>query len=94
MNIAQIQSYRAALPAGDGAALNDLLQRVGAHFSALSAGRATPPLSATLPALDSCLRASVAVPAQNEARRAGIAALVGLRRNLFPDAPAFAEVPT
>jgi len=91
MNIAQIQTYRAALPAGEGAPLNDLLQRVGAHFSALSAGRETPPVSATLPALDSCLRASVAVPAQNESRRAGIAALVGLRRNLFPDAPAFAE---
>jgi uncharacterized membrane protein YccC len=91
MNIAQIQTYRAALPAGEGAPLNDLLQRVGAHFSALSAGRETPPVSATLPALDSCLRASVAVPAQSEQRRAGIAALVGLRRNLFPDAPAFAE---
>ena len=91
MNIAQIQRYRAVLPAGDGASLNDLLQRVGAHFSALSAGHEAPPVSATLPALDSCLRASVVVPAQSESQRAGIAALVGLRRNLFPDAPAFAE---
>jgi len=91
MNIALIQKYRAALPAGEGAVLTDLLQRVGAHFSALYAGGAAPPVSATLPALDSCLRASVVLPAESEARRSGIAALVGLRRNMFPDAPAFAE---
>ena len=91
INIALIQQYRAALPAGEGARLTDLLQRVGAHFSALSAGRGAPPASATLPVLDSCLRASVAASAVSDTRRSGIAALVGLRRNLFPDAPAYAE---
>jgi len=91
INIALIQQYRAALPAGEGAPLTDLLQRVGAHFSALSAGRGAPPASATLPVLDSCLRASVAASAVSDTRRSGIAALVGLRRNLFPDAPAYAE---
>jgi uncharacterized membrane protein YccC len=91
MNIALLQRYRATLPVGEGATLTDLLQRVGAHFSALSAGHEAPSPIATLPALDSCLRASVAAPAQTEDRRSGIAALVGLRRNLFPDAPAFAE---
>lgn len=93
MNIALLQQYRAALPAGESAPLTDLLQRVGAHFSALSAGGEAPPLSATLPALDSCLRASVARSSASESGRSGIAALVGLRRNLFPDAPAFAEAP-
>jgi uncharacterized membrane protein YccC len=91
MNIALIQKYRAALPTGEGAVLTDLLQRVGAHFSALYAGGEAPPVSATLPALDSCLRASIAIPAESEVRRSGIAALVGLRRNMFPEAPAFAE---
>lgn len=91
INIALIQQYRAALPAGEGAPLTDLLQRVGAHFLALSAGRGAPPASATLPVLDSCLRASVAASAVSDTRRSGIAALVGLRRNLFPDAPAYAE---
>jgi len=42
--------------------------------------------------LDSCLRAALTAPAAAEQRQAGIAALVGLRRNLFPEAPAFAEV--
>ena len=90
MNIALIQKYRAVLPPEESGPLTDLLQCVGAHFSALTAGQAPPPMTATLPALDSCLRSAVAAPAGPE-RRSGIAALVGLRRNLFPEAPAFAE---
>jgi uncharacterized membrane protein YccC len=91
MNIAILQQYRATLPGGEAAPLGDLMQRVGAHFAALSAGAEPPPASATLPALDSCLRASVAAPVLDDQRRSGIAALVGLRRNMFPDAPAYAE---
>jgi len=91
MNIALVQQYRASLPAEQGARLTDLLQRVGAHFSSLTEKREPLPASAILPALDSCLRAALAAPAVGEQRQAGIAALVGLRRNLFPEAPAFAE---
>jgi uncharacterized membrane protein YccC len=91
MNIALIQQYRAALPPENAACVTDLLQRVGAHFAALSAGSAPPPGSATLPLLDKCLRAAFEARAESEARREGIAALVGLRRNLFPEAPAFVE---
>lgn len=90
MNIALIQKYRAGLPAEESGPLTYLLQCVGTHFSALTAGQAPPPVTATLPALDSCLRFAIAAPAGEE-RRSGIAALVGLRRNLFPEAPAFAE---
>ena len=89
MNIALVQHYRASLPAEQGARLTDLLQRVGAHFSSLTEKREPPPPSATLPVLDSCMRAALA--AAGEHHQAGIAALVGLRRNLFPKAPAFAE---
>lgn len=92
MNIALLQQYRAATPPEETACLADLLKRVGEHFSVLAAGGATPSSSATLPALDRCLRQAVANNlAPDESRRDGIAALVGLRRNLFPEAPAFAH---
>jgi uncharacterized membrane protein YccC len=91
MNIALLQHYRATTPPEETACLGDLLQRIGSHFSVLAAGGSTPSASATLPALDSCLRMAVANnQTPEEPRREGIAALVGLRRNLFPEAPAFA----
>ena len=91
MNIALVQRYRATLPPEQSARLSDLLQRVGAHFASLTEKREPLPASAILPALDSCLRAALTDPGASQERQAGIAALVGLRRNLFPQAPAFAE---
>ncbi|SRR5579859_538322 len=91
MNIALVQRYRASLPPEQGARLSDLLQRVGAHFASLTEKREPLPASAILPALDSCLRAALTASAAGQERQDGIAALVGLRRNLFPEAPAFAE---
>jgi uncharacterized membrane protein YccC len=91
MNIALVQRYRAGLPPDQSARLTDLLQRVGAHFASLTEKREPLPASTILPALDSCLRAALAADAAGGDRLAGIAALVGLRRNLFPEAPAFAE---
>jgi len=91
MNIALIQHFRASTPTEEGAALTDLLRRVGEHFSTLAAGRRPPSSQAALPALDSCLRRAVEGEGDVAARRAGIAALVGLRRNLFPEAPPFAH---
>lgn len=89
MNLAQIQQYRALTSQDCAHRIGELLQRVGAHFSALSAGGSAVPAPATLAALDRCLTVTVAQEDPSEARRAGIAALVGLRRNLFPAAPAF-----
>jgi uncharacterized membrane protein YccC len=91
MNIALLQHYRATTAPAETARLADLLQRVGSHFSALAAGREAPSSAATLPALDSCLHLAVRAEQPDESRRSGIAALVGLRRNLFPEAPAFAH---
>jgi uncharacterized membrane protein YccC len=91
MNIAQIQEYRATTPPEETAHLADLLRRVGTHFSALAAGRGSPPATLCLSVLDSCLHLAVSGGEATESRRSGIAALVGLRRNLFPEAPAFAH---
>ena len=92
INIALIQQYRATTPPEEMACLADLLQRVGTHFSVLAAGGAAPSPAATLPVLDNCLQLAMASNLRpDEPRRDGIAALVGLRRNLFPEAPAFAQ---
>jgi uncharacterized membrane protein YccC len=91
MNIAVIQHYRGVVAPPEMVGLNDLLQRVGAYFSARSIGQEARPPVATLHVLDSCLRVACAAPARVEAEPGGVAALVGLRRNLFPEAPAFAE---
>lgn len=91
MNIAMIQQYRLTTPPEETAHLADLLQRLGAHFSALAAGKNAPPDTFCLPTLDSCLRLAVTGGAPSASRRSGIAALVGLRRNLCPEAPAFAH---
>jgi len=91
MNIALIQNYRVTTPPEETAHLADLLQRIGTHFSALAAGKSPPPTDLCLPKLDACLREAVKGGEPTESRRSGIAALVGLRRNLFPEAPAFAQ---
>lgn len=92
MNIAMIQHYRAVTAPEESAGLNDLLQRIGSHFSVLAAGGASPSAAAALPALDHCLSLAMDNRTTPEpSRREGLAALVGLRRNLFPEAPAFAH---
>jgi uncharacterized membrane protein YccC len=91
MNLAQIQHYRALTNQDCANRISELLQRVGAYFASLSTGTTEAPPPATLAALDRCLTATVQHDDSSEARRAGIAALVGLRRNLFPAAPAFAS---
>ena len=90
MNLALIQQYRATTRTQDYSALTTLLNHVGEHFAALSANNQPPPGDRMLSSLDSCLADALAPGGDQEVKRAGIAALVGLRRNLFPDAPAFA----
>jgi len=91
MNIAVIQRYRLTASPEETKRLADLLQRVGAHFAALATGRDAPQPGPCLQKLDDCLRRAVRDAHPSEACRSGIAALVGLRRNLFPQAPAFAQ---
>jgi uncharacterized membrane protein YccC len=83
MNLVAVQAARPDLSRGGQARIDAVLDGVGDHFSALAAGRAAPPSPDLLTRLDAALR-DVATRAAAQ----GVAGLVGLRRNLFPDAPA------
>jgi uncharacterized membrane protein YccC len=93
MNIVQIQHLRAAAPPALSAALDNLL-RLGATLVQQGGGPAPPEM---LDAIDVALRLTQSQPLPQLASSAtlitepeqGRAALVALRRNLFPGAPAF-----
>ncbi|MBQ1541015.1 MAG: FUSC family protein [Caulobacteraceae bacterium] len=88
MNLMAIQRARPSLGAAADPA-GRLLAAVGDHFAGLAArpGRRQPP-PPTLDALDETLRQAVRRPPSPE-RLGGVSGLIGLRRNLFPDAPAY-----
>jgi hypothetical protein len=87
MNLVAVQAARPDLSRDGQAKVDAVLDGVGDHFSALAAGRAAPPTPGLLTRLDAALRD---VAAHSAAPRSpwGASGLVGLRRNLFPDAPA------
>jgi uncharacterized membrane protein YccC len=89
MNLVAVQGARSGLSRI--ASLDAALDGVGQRFAALAAGRTPPPDADLLMSLDAALRdmagAAPAPPVQ------GVTGLVGLRRNLFPDAPAPNLVP-
>ncbi len=82
------RAHAMALPQAEGP-LNALLAQT-ADFYRASAARRAPlaPPPGLLAAIDEALPAMRHVPA-GETRRHGLLALAGLRRNLFPDAPAY-----
>ncbi len=86
MNLVAVQAARTDLPRS--AALDAALDGVGERFAALAAGRTPPPDIDLLMSLDAALRevADVGTPPAGQVQ--GVTGLVGLRRNLFPDAPA------
>lgn len=86
MNLVAIQTVRPDLSRGGQATLDAVLDGVGAHYAALAAGRTVAPGPDLLARLDQALR-DVADAASRSAAE-GVTGLVGLRRNLFPDAPA------
>ncbi|MBO9557553.1 MAG: FUSC family protein [Caulobacter sp.] len=83
MNLVAVQAARPEL---DRASLDAALDGVGERFAALAAGRTPPPDADLLDRLDSAL--GDIADATSEAAVQGVTGLVGLRRNLFPDAPA------
>lgn len=91
-DIVTLQQARAHLPA---AATAQLLGAIAAFFGARSRGPAAPVPSALLPALDDTLQATLAAPHPTSHPapewHAAVAALVGLRRNLFPRAEPLAQ---
>lgn len=89
MNLVAVQTARGETSGSARTALDAVLDGVGDHYAALSAGRRQPPRDDLLARLDQALtRMGEARFAPNSAL-GGVTGLVGLRRNLFPEAPAF-----
>jgi hypothetical protein len=84
MNLVAVQGARSDLVRT--ASLDAALDGVGERFAALAAGRTPPPDADLLTRLDAALRDIAG--AASDAQVQGVTGLVGLRRNLFPDAPA------
>jgi len=83
-DIAVLQRVRAQLPLATAGAL---LGGIARFFRQRGEGRMTPRPAALLPQIDEALTAVLAARDTSTASRAAVTALVGLRRNLFPDAP-------
>jgi uncharacterized membrane protein YccC len=81
MNLVAVQGARTDLFRA--ASLDATLEGVGERFAALAAGRTPPPDADLLTSLDAALRDTAGAASVQ-----GVTGLVGLRRNLFPDAPA------
>ena len=85
-DIAVLQRVRAQLPLATSAAL---LGGISRFFRQRSEGRMNPRPPGLLPQIDEALNAMLEArdTAASSTSRAAVTALVGLRRNLFPDAP-------
>ena len=91
-DIAVLQRVRAQLPLATSAAL---LGGIARFFRQRGEGRMTPRPQGLLPQIDQALDAVLAARDTSAASRSAVTALVGLRRNLFPDAPpTLAAVPS
>jgi hypothetical protein len=89
-DIAALQSARSKLPAS---LSTGLLASVAGFFRARGAGHMVERPATLLPLIDSTLTAILRLPDATGAARAAVTALVGLRRNLFPEAPAALAAP-
>jgi len=87
MNLVAVQAARPDLPPEGRRELDVALDGVGDHFAALAAGERRRPGEDLLALVDAALRRLALAPATSAVQ--GVSGLVGLRRNLFPEAPAF-----
>lgn len=87
MNLVAVQAARPDLPPEGKDQLDAALDGVGDHFAALAAGGVRKPGEDLLARIDTALRGLSVAPAASAVQ--GVSGLVGLRRNLFPEAPAF-----
>ena len=92
-NVIRLRHARAISPAKAAGPLNALLSQTADFYAARAIqGRALAPPRSLLTTIDAALGALPALPAGNT-RRQGLLAATGLRRNLFPDAAAYAGTP-
>ncbi len=87
MNLVAVQGARPDLSPEGQRQLDAALDSVGEHFAALAAGARQSPGEDLLSRIDTALRGLSVAPAASAVQ--GVSGLVGLRRNLFPEAPAF-----
>ena len=87
MNLVAVQTARPDLPPEGKGQVDAALDGVGDHFAALAAGQRDAPGEDLLTRIDAALRGLSIAPAASAVQ--GVSGLVGLRRNLFPKAPAF-----
>lgn len=83
--IGELRQLRIDLAPDDGAPLTPLLQEVGAYYRTLDPDAPAPAGPGLLGHIDAVMDRLTTL-SQGEARRTATLALVGLRRNLFPDA--------
>ncbi|PVM93546.1 FUSC family protein [Caulobacter radicis] len=93
MNLVTVQTARGDLSGPARASLDAVLDGVGDHYAALSAGRRAPPHAELLAKVDQALSRLGETAFVPNGALGGVTGLVGLRRNLFPDAPAFNPEP-
>jgi len=91
MNLVAVQAARPDLGLEGQAAVDEALDGVGDHFAALASGRGGAPGEVLLRRLDRAMSRLIDTAAASAVQ--GVSGLVGLRRNLFPDAPAFVQEP-
>lgn len=89
-NVIRLRHARAISPAAAAGPLNALLSQTADFYATRAThGRALAPPRSLLTAIDDTLSVLSALPAGNT-RRQGFLAATGLRRNLFPEAAAYA----
>ncbi|PVM77422.1 FUSC family protein [Caulobacter radicis] len=93
MNLVTVQTARGDLSGPARVSLDAVLDGVGDHYAALSAGRRAPPHAELLAKVDQALTRLGETTFVPNGALGGVTGLVGLRRNLFPDAPAFNPEP-
>jgi uncharacterized membrane protein YccC len=92
INIINLEAIASGLSARTRDATARLLGGIAGYFRGLVRGWRQPPAPALLEGVDRLIR-DILVTGSPSARHKGVAAAVGLRRNLYPDAPPYAGEP-
>jgi hypothetical protein len=88
LNIIDLQVARRVVGPTAEQSVVKVLRAVSAHFTRMANGRSGPALEAMLLEIDAAIDDVVAAPPSNE-RQNCLWSLAGLRRSLFPAAPAY-----
>ncbi len=87
--VIELQQTVAQLEGRGDQSLTAVLPGVAGHFRAVARGRRQPPGAGLLASIDALIGDMLAVSSR-ALRHTGLAAAIGLRRNLYPDAPPYA----